>query len=123
MKKPKSAQPRKQRKWLFESPLHIKSKMVSSPLSRELRSKYNRRRLTPRKGDTIEVVRGEHKGVSGEVSKVDTKGRKVYVSGVTAKKIDGTEVERPIDASNIVIKELFMEDKERRDILERTARK
>lgn len=96
--------------------------MICSPLSKELKSKYNRARLTPRKGDTVEVVRGEYKGIAGEVSSVDLKTLKVYVAGVTSKKADGTDVERPLDPSKIVITELVMEDKKRREVLERSMK-
>jgi len=122
MKKPNSAKPSKQRKWNALAPLHKKRKMISSSLSKELRAKYNRRSLTPRKGDTVELTRGQHKGTSAEVSKVNTKKGKVYITGVTIKKADGTEVEKPIDPSNLIIKELYMEDRKRRDILERTMK-
>jgi len=73
--------------------------MVSSPLSKELKTKYGRNRIAPRKGDTVEVVRGEFKGVSGEVSKVDPRKLKVYVVGVTARKTDGKDVMRSVDPS------------------------
>jgi len=119
MKQPKSKKPRKQRKWLVEAPLHRRQKMIGSTLSRELRKKYNRRSLPVRKGDTVKIMRGEFKGVSGEVTRVSLKSYKIYVDGVTIKKADGTDVEKALDPSNVMITDLFMEDKERREVLER----
>jgi len=102
-----------------EAPLHRRQKMIGSTLSRELRKKYNRRSLPVRKGDTVKIMRGEFKGVSGEVTRVSLKSYKIYVDGVTIKKADGTDVEKALDPSNVMITDLFMEDKERREVLER----
>jgi len=123
MKQPKSKKPRKQRKWLVEAPLHRRQKMIGSTLSRELRKKYNRRSLPVRKGDTVKIIRGEFKGVSGEVTRVSLKSYKIYVDGVTIKKADGTDVEKALDPSNVMITDLFMEDKERREVLERKIKR
>ena len=38
-----SRQPRKQRKYVFNAPLHIRHKLVSANLSKELRKKYGKR--------------------------------------------------------------------------------
>lgn len=119
MKQPSSKKPGKQRKWLAEAPLHRRQKMMGSTLSRELREKYSRRSLPVRKGDTVKIMKGEFKGTSGEVMNVSLKNYRIYVDGVTIKKADGTDVERALHPSNVVITDLFMEDKERRNILER----
>ena len=36
MKRPKSKQPRKQRKFLYNAPLHVRRKIMSAHLSKEL---------------------------------------------------------------------------------------
>ena len=54
-----SKQPRKQRKYRAEAPLHVKHKLVSANLSKELRKKYGRRSFPLRKGDTVLVKREE----------------------------------------------------------------
>lgn len=102
-------------------PLHTRRKMICSTLSDELRKRYKRRSLPVRRGDKVKVMRGEFKNTMGEVSRVDTKKYKIYVSGVTIKKVNGTEVERPIDPSNVMITELFLDDKERLEVLKRKA--
>lgn len=119
MKKPTSKKPGKQRKWRAKAPLHAKRKMTSSHMSQELIGKYKRRELPVRKGDVVSVLRGEFKGSSGEVIRVDYASGCVFIEGLTVKKADGTDVERPIHASNLSITELYLEDRERRDILER----
>jgi large subunit ribosomal protein L24 len=121
MKKPTSAQPRKQRKWLFSAPIHARHKLVSAMLSKELKEKYNRNSVPVRKGDTVKIMRGDMKGHSGEVMKVDLKKYKIFIQGVTAKKADGTDVEKPVAPSNVMVTGLNDTDKQRRASLARTA--
>ena len=121
MKKTVSKQPRKQRRWLAKAPLHARHTMISAALSRELKGKYSRNSLPVRKGDTVKILRGGMRGHSGEVMRVDLPGHRIYIQGVTAKKADGTDVERSIHPSNVMITELHEEDKERRDVLARTV--
>lgn len=119
MAKQKSKQPRKQRKKLYQAPLHRRWKLVSAPLSKSLREKYGTRSLPIRKGDRVEVMRGDFKGHQGEVVKVDMKRLKIHVDGATMTKSDRTEVYYPIHPSNLRIVKLSLEDKERVNILER----
>ena len=66
------------------------------------------------------VVRGEGKSKSAtRIAKVDRKGRKIYVEGFTYFKSDGTELQRPIDASNVVIINPDWSDMRRRKLLTR----
>lgn len=116
---PSSRNPGKQRKWKAIAPLHRRQKMLSSPLSKELRQKYKRRRLNVRKGDKVRVMVGDFKGNVGEIIRVNLKNYKLYIDGITIKKADGTDVERAMDPSNVMIIDLFMDDKERTDVLER----
>ena len=115
----KSKQPRKQRKYLYNLPLHQRKKLVHATLSPELREKYNRRSIAVRTGDVVEVMRGDFKGFKGKVVRVDRKKGRVFIEGVTVTKVDGTEVLFPIHASNVRIVELYLEDKKRLKILER----
>ena len=114
-----SKQPRKQRKYRYNSPLHIKHKFVSSHLSKELREKYKRRALPARKGDKVKISRGEFKGKSGKIDHLNVKREKVYVEGITVTKRDGTKVIRPINPSNLIILELNLDDKMRQKIIKR----
>jgi len=120
MKRPKSKKPRKQRKFLYNAPLHIRRKMLAAHLSKELRKQYNRRALPVRKGDEVRIMRGEFKGKTGKISKVDTKKYKVYVEGIKKRRTVGTEYLVPIHPSNLEIIKLNLEDKRRIKILERS---
>lgn len=113
MKRPKSKKPRKQRKFLYEADLHLRRKLISAHLSKELREKYKRRSLPLRKGDEVEVMRGKFKGMKGKVTKVDLKNYRVYVEGVTIRKTDKTTRLAPIHPSKLRIINLNLEDKRR----------
>ncbi len=117
-----SRQPRKQRSAYFNAPLHVRQKLVSAPLSRELKEKYGVRRLPVRKGDKVRILRGDFKGHEGNVARVDLKRIAIYVDGVTIKKADGTPVFRPIRPSNVMIVEMNLDDEWRKKIIERRAR-
>jgi large subunit ribosomal protein L24 len=109
-------QPRKQRTRTREAPLHERHKQVRAPLSDDLREEYGRRNARVNAGDTVEVLRGDFAGESGEVIEVDLKDSVVYVEDVTVEKADGEEVPRPLDASNVRITELeFHDDDDRRE--------
>ncbi|KAL4685924.1 hypothetical protein H8959_001521 [Pygathrix nigripes] len=54
----------KNRKRHFNAPSHIRRKIMSSPLSKELRQKYNVRSMPIRKDDEVQVVRGHYKASS-----------------------------------------------------------
>ena len=60
-----SKQPRKQRKYRANAPLHILHTMMSSNLNKELRKKYGKRSFPVKKGDTIKIMIGEFKGKTG----------------------------------------------------------
>ncbi|MEM5773327.1 MAG: 50S ribosomal protein L24 [Candidatus Aenigmatarchaeota archaeon] len=123
MKRPKSKKARKQRKFLFSAPLHVRRKMISAHLSKELKEKYKRRSLPLRKGDEVEVMRGEFKGKKGKISRIDLKKYKVYIEGITRKKTTGAEVQAPIHPSNLRIISLNLDDKERVKAIERKIKK
>ena len=114
-----SRQPRKQRKYKYNAPAHLRGGMISSHLGKSLRAEYKKRSVPLRKGDEVIVMRGEHRKKSGKVSRVDRKKYKVYVEGIKTKKVSGQEVEIPFDSSNLIISKLILEDKERARSLRR----
>jgi large subunit ribosomal protein L24 len=89
-----------------------------SSLSKELREKYKRRSLTPRKGDSVKIVRGEFRNVEGKVTKVIPSDGKLNVEGVTREKQKGGTSPVPVHASDVIITSLAMDDKQRRAKLE-----
>jgi len=114
-----SKQRRKQRKYRYNAPLSTRHKFLSAHLSKELRERFKRRSFPIRKGDEVVVMRGEFKGVKGKVERVDMKRVKVYIDGLRVKKVNGSEVAKPLEPSNLMITELNLEDKERVKALER----
>jgi large subunit ribosomal protein L24 len=115
----KSKQPRKQRKYRHNAPLHIKSKFMRSNLSKELRKKYGIRNISLRKGDKVKVMRGQFRKKTGLVSRIDLKKERVFVESVYSIKRDGTKPLYPLNASNLMIIELEIGDKKRKKVLER----
>jgi len=114
-----SKQPRKQRKYRYNAPLHIKSKFLNAHLSKQLKEKYKKRSIRVRKGDKVKVLRGQFKKKEGKIDRVLSKKSKVIIQGIEITKKDGTKTTYPINPSNIIITELSIEDKKRVKALER----
>jgi len=121
-----SIQPRKQRLARYTAPYHRRHREMSAPIDKGLRERQMSRgfiyprAMAVRKGDRVLVVRGEGKSKSAtKVAKVDRKARKIYVEGFTYFKSDGTELQRPIDPSNVVIINPDWADVRRRKLLNR----
>ncbi len=119
MRQPKSAKPRKQRKFLHTAPIHIKRKILSSHLSKELREKYKRRAMPLKKGDEVQIMRGNLKGRTGKIAKVNYKKYRVYIEGVTRKRTVGTDAQVPLHPSKLKIVSLNLVDKKRQKVIER----
>ncbi|EHQ36796.1 50S ribosomal protein L24 [Methanoplanus limicola] len=113
-----STQPRKQRKARYNAKLHQLGKFLNAPLSSELRETYGRRSFRIVEGDTVKVTRGDFRGDEGIIDGVDLEKGTVLVHGVTSTKVDGTEVPRPVYASNVQIVKLNLNDKIRQERLE-----
>ena len=114
-----SKQPRKQRKYMKNAPLHIKRKMLASRLSKELTKRHGRRSITIRTGDIVKVVRGNFKNHSGKIERVLTKKFKVHIEGVQNLKRDGNKAYYPLHPSNLIITELNLSDKLRQKKLDK----
>ncbi|WP_207589548.1 50S ribosomal protein L24 [Halomontanus rarus] len=113
-----SKQPRKQRNQTERAPLHQRQKQLHATLSEDLREEYGRRRARVNAGDTVEVMRGDYAGEEGEVLKVDLTDEVIHVEEVTVETADGEGVPRPLDASNVRIVDLDLEDERREARLE-----
>ncbi|TRO42656.1 50S ribosomal protein L24 [Candidatus Bathyarchaeota archaeon] len=111
--------PRKQRKRLYTAPAHLRHKIMAAPLSPELRSSKGVKTLPVRKGDTVRVVRGDHIGFEGKVSRVDLKNYRIFLEGLTREKVDGTNIFVSVHPSKVMIKNLKLDDKWRKAIVER----
>jgi large subunit ribosomal protein L24 len=113
-----SGQPGKQRKRQAEAPLHERHGQVRAPLSGDLREEYGQRSVRVNAGDTVEVTRGDFAGETGDVSEVDLRDAVVHVEEVVLESADGEEVPRPLDASNLRVTELDLDDPVREERLE-----
>lgn len=114
-----SKKPSKQRERLFQAPYHRRGNILSAHLSSELKSSYNTRALPLRKGDTVKVLRGDHRGFEGKIAKVDRKKYRIFIEGINREKSDGTTIPVPIHPSKVEIVRLNLDDKWRKEILER----
>jgi large subunit ribosomal protein L24 len=108
-----SGQARKQRKYLANAPLHLRRKMLSSHLSKDLRQKFGRRSFPLRKNDNVKIMSGEFKGKTGKVSVIDLKNLRIAIEGVQITKKDGSKVNAWFSPSKLMITELNLDDKKR----------
>ncbi|KAL0609481.1 60S ribosomal protein L26 [Plecturocebus cupreus] len=99
----------KDRKKHFNAPSHIRRKIVSFPLSKELRQKYNVRSMPIRKDEEVQVVRGYYEG------------RNIYIEWVQHEKANGITVHLGIHPSKVVITRLKL-DKDYKKIVEQKAK-
>jgi len=114
-----SVQPKKQRKILYAGELHIVRKNLGSHLSKELRTKYKKRSMVIHTGDTVKIMCGKFEGKSGKVEKVHIKKCEVFVEGAQVTKANGQKSKVPLHPSNLMITELNLSDKLRKEILEK----
>lgn len=113
---------RKNRKRHFNAPSHIRRKIMSAPLSKELRQKHSVRSIPIRKDDEVQVVRGHYKGQQvGKVIQVYRKKYVIHIERIQREKVNGATVNVGIHPSKVVIVKLKM-DKDRKAILERKSR-
>lgn len=101
-----SKQPRKQRKFLANAPLHIKRKKLSVNLSKELRKKISKRNIVVRKDDKVKIMKGKFKGKTGKILNVYTKQSKVIIEGIQVTKRDGSKANVKMQPSNLQIIEM-----------------
>jgi len=111
--------PTKQRKMLYQAPDHIRHKHLAAHLSPDLRATHLAKSLPVRSGDTIRVMRGDHKGTEGKITRIDLKKYRIYVEGLTREKVDGTTIQLAVHPSKVMITRLNLDDKWRKKILER----
>jgi large subunit ribosomal protein L24 len=103
---------RKQKKYLFNAPMHVKRKFFNASLSDDLVKKYDINKISVRKGDKVLIMRGDYKGMDSEVESIDMKRMKVYLKGVSIKRKDGSLHKVGIHPSNLMIKSV-VDDKRR----------
>tara|TARA_Y100000031_G_C8022756_1_gene293346 strand:- start:16 stop:471 length:456 start_codon:yes stop_codon:yes gene_type:complete len=113
----RSTQVRKQRKYRYNAPLHLRQKMLHVHLSADLRKKYAKRNVQVRTGDKVRVLRGQYSKKEGKVERVLLKKEKVYVTGIELIKKEGTKIPVGLNPSNLMIIDLNLADKKRKSKL------
>jgi len=109
--------PSKQRKLLYQSPAHRLRKLLTAPLSDDLRKSQGRRSYPVRKGDTVKILRGDFAGIEGKITEVDTRKQRLFVEGVQREKVTGTSANVSVHSSKVIITKLNLDDKWRSDSL------
>ncbi len=104
---------------MYQAPLHERYRRLASPLSSELKQSHNTSSVPVRTGDTVRVMRGDYRGLEGKVTRVDRKNYRVFVEKVTREKVDGTSKPVPIHPSKVMITRLNLDDKWRKEALNR----
>lgn len=108
-----SLQPRKQRKYRHNAPLHVKHKFLSAPLSEELRKKHTIHSLPVRSGDEVKIMRGTFAGQKAKVMDVQVNKERVTLENITRKKADGTKLNVYFNPSKLQIIALKLDDPRR----------
>jgi large subunit ribosomal protein L24 len=114
-----TAKPAKQRRMIYQAPDHVRHKLLGARLSAELQASHGIKTLPVRNGDTVFIMRGDHKGFEGKITRIDRSSYRILVEGLTREKVDGTAIFVPVHPSKVKITGLMLDDKWRKKILER----
>merc|ERR1712039_627970 len=97
-------------------------KIMSAPLSKDLRQKYSVRSVPIRRDDEVMIMRGHFHDREGKVTTVYRKKWRIHVERVTRDKANGQTVPIGIHPSKVTITKLKL-DKDRKTLLDRKAGK
>ena len=106
-------------KQIYRALNQVVNKQICAPLSKDLRKKYSRRSARIMVDDTVNVIRGEYKGIKGKVSKISTNNSSIAIEGNKKEKLKGDKIDVYIHSSNVIITSLNTDDKWRLKILEK----
>ncbi|KAL8745064.1 MAG: hypothetical protein Q9190_002757 [Brigantiaea leucoxantha] len=112
---------RKSRKAHFSAPSSVRRIIMSAPLNKELRDKYNVRSIPIRKDDEVLITRGSNKGREGKVTSVYRLKYVIHIERISREKSNGQSVPLGIHPSKVVVTKLKL-DKDRESILERKGK-
>ena len=100
----------------------ILNKQICASISKDLRKKYSRRSIRIMTDDTVKVMRGEYKGLTGKVTKISTETSGVAIEGNKKEKLKGEKIDVYIHSTNMIITSLNTDDKWRLKILEKKSK-
>jgi large subunit ribosomal protein L24 len=106
----KSKSPRKQRRAVYNAPLHKRRKLIVAHLSPELKERYHVRNLPVRKDDEVLINEGMFAGIQGKVSRIDLKKCVIFVEGAVGEKTTGESYPPPIRPFHVTIVKLKLDD-------------
>ena len=98
------------------------SRQICATLSKDLRKKYPRRSARIMIDDTVKVIRGEYKGLTGKVAKISTDSNSIAIEGNKKEKLKGEKIDVYIHSTNTIITSLNTDDKWRLKILEKKSK-
>ena len=98
---------------VYEAGQQERYAMMAAHTSKELRKAHKSRALPVRVGDTVKIMRGDWKGKSGEITQVDYVRNRVFVKGISHKRVTGKEAFIGFRPSNLLITTLEGKDKRR----------
>ena len=96
---------------IYQATFQTRSKQLGSALSKDLQKKYGKKSTRAIEGDSITILRGEFKGVSGKITKISKEKTSVTVEGVKKEKTKGDKFDVYIHTSNVVVTALNTSDK------------
>ena len=102
--------------------MQLLNKQVCATLSKDLRKKYSRRSVRIMIDDTVKVIRGEYKGITGKITKISIENNSIAIEGNKKEKLKGDKVDIYIHSTNVIITALNTDDKWRLKILEKKSK-
>lgn len=118
----KTKDPSKQRNRIKKATSFHRHKLMSVRLSKDLRKKYNVKRMPVRTGDTVYVTAGDFVGTEGKVAQPNYQTQKLIIDGIAKQKADKSKIMYPIHVSKVVIRRFGKVGTKRKAILERKAK-
>jgi len=96
---------------IYQATFQTRSKQLGSALSKDLQKKFGKKSTRIIEGDSITILRGEFKGVTGKITKISTEKTSVTIDGVKKEKTKGDKFDVYIHTSNLVVTALNTSDK------------
>jgi len=103
---------------IYRASYAVRSKQLSGPLSKELRKKYGKRSIRLALDDSVQIIRGEYKGINGKITKISIAKGGIAIEGIKKEKLKGEKIDVYIPSSNILITSLNTDDHWRKSKLE-----
>ncbi|UCE12228.1 MAG: 50S ribosomal protein L24 [Candidatus Heimdallarchaeota archaeon] len=120
--KPKTRNPSKQRRRIYQAHSFQQAKLMSVRLSKDLQEKYKVKHMPVRSGDVVYITAGDFVGTEGKVLKANHKIQRLEIDGIAREKADKSKILYPIHPSKVIIRRFGKVDQTRKKILERRAK-